>query len=234
MRAAWLMRACLARREQQLLDRIVVRLPSRVTPDHLTKLGVFGACMTGVSFGLCNLASIFLLPAIFGLFLNWFGDSLDGRLARQRHIERPRYGFLIDHSTDLVAHSIITIGLGCSPYFTLSSALFVLSLHLLMSCYAYLRIAVEHVYNREFGSFAATEFRLAITGWAIVAQLLGPSTISAQIDGLLVLDVTVAILTLAAYALFIRQVSVDLARIEAEENDIRPRNAPEAAIEREL
>ena len=102
----------------------------------------------------------FLWAVVVGLFLNWFGDSLDGTLARHRGIERPRYGFLLDHSSDLIAQSLIVVGLGISPYFTLPSALFVLSLYLLMSSYTYLRVATEGVHRLSYGGMGATEFRI--------------------------------------------------------------------------
>ena len=53
------------------------------------------------------------------LALNWFGDSLDGSLARARQIERPRYGYYLDHLVDAVSTAAIAIGIGVSPYMML-------------------------------------------------------------------------------------------------------------------
>ena len=147
MPSSRLNKSFLAERERAILGYLVRRMPKIVMPDHLTALGLLGAVIAGAGFILCAWSSLFLIAVVFGIFLNWFGDSLDGTLARYRKTERPHYGFLVDHSSDLIAQTLIVIGLGCSPYFTLSSALFVLSLYMLISSYTYLRAAVEGVHR---------------------------------------------------------------------------------------
>ncbi|MFY9628876.1 MAG: CDP-alcohol phosphatidyltransferase family protein [Methylocystis sp.] len=206
-----------ATHERILLDRIVRRLPARATPDHLTAIGLWGAGATGVGFVLCNFSPAFLALVAAGLAINWFGDSLDGSLARHRKIERPKYGFLIDHSSDLVAQSMIVIGLGCSPYFTLCSSLLVLSLYLLMSSYTYLRAAVEGVHRLSYGGLGATEFRIMVALWPFVPLIIGPSVISGRLFGFSGIDVVIAFLALCTYVIFVFLVRQDLGRLEAEE-----------------
>jgi phosphatidylglycerophosphate synthase len=101
--------------ERPALAWLVRRLPQGVVPDHLTALGVFGACLTATGYVLSCRSLTWLWLASLGLVVNWLGDSLDGNLARLRHIERPRYGFFIDHTTDLFCQCVTFITLGVSP-----------------------------------------------------------------------------------------------------------------------
>src|SRR5271165_5382580 len=82
----------LASLERQVLDAIAARLPEWVSPDRLTVLGVLGGAITGISCFATHLDANFLYVAVIGVLLNWFGDSLDGSLARFRSIERKTYG----------------------------------------------------------------------------------------------------------------------------------------------
>ncbi len=91
----------LASAERKALYGLVRRLPARATPDHLTAIGLAGAFLTAVGFIACRWSIAGLALVVVGMFLNWFGDSLDGTLARFRQIERQHYGFFIDHSADL-------------------------------------------------------------------------------------------------------------------------------------
>jgi archaetidylinositol phosphate synthase len=207
----------LATKERALLHSLVRRLPHWVTPDQLTAMGLVGAVMTGVGFLLCNWSPSFIALVVLGLFLNWFGDSLDGTLARFKHIERPRYGFLIDHASDLIAQSIIVIGLGCSPYFTLSSSLFVLSLYLLLSSYTYLRAAVEGVHRLAYGGLGATEFRIMVAVWPLFVEVVGPGVVGGRIFDHAGIDVVIGFLSICTYVIFIYLVRRDLVRLDAEE-----------------
>src|SRR5262245_22238567 len=87
------MKSLLAEFERRCLIFLAERLPRRVRADHLTALALAAMLLAGVSYGLARLNRIALLGAIAGLALNWFGDSLDGTLARVRRQQRPRYGF---------------------------------------------------------------------------------------------------------------------------------------------
>ncbi len=209
-----------ATQERILLNHIVQRLPMWATPDHLTQIGLLGAAVTGAGFLLCNFSPVYLSLVAVGLAINWFGDSCDGSLARHRKIERPKYGFLIDHSSDLVAQSLIVIGLGCSPYFTLCSALLVLSLYLLMSSYTYLRAAVEGVHRLSYGGLGATEFRMMVALWPLVPLTFGSCVVSGRIFGFAGIDVVISLLALCTYVIFVFLVRQDLERLDAEENQL--------------
>jgi archaetidylinositol phosphate synthase len=113
----------LARVEAYALRSIAVRLPRWVLPDHLTALGVVAALGVGACYLLSNHSPAWLWAASALLVVHWLGDSLDGTLARVRRIERPRYGYYLDHLTDAFSTVVIGIGLGLSPYMLLATAL---------------------------------------------------------------------------------------------------------------
>lgn len=209
----------LAESERRALRALAPRLPVWTTPDHLTAVGLAGAAMTAAGFALTHWSAWFLSAALAGLFLNWFGDSLDGTLARHRGIERPRYGFLLDHSSDLIAQSLIVVGLGISRYFTLPSALFVLSLYLLMSSYTYLRVATAGVHRLSYGGMGATEFRLLVAGWSLFACWQGPAVVEARLWRFAVLDVTIGTMSAIAFVLFVWMVRQDLSQMDRDDRE---------------
>ncbi len=207
----------LANAERELLARIVRRLPAGVTPDRLTAVGLAGAILTVAGFVTCNWSYIGLTLVVAGLFLNWFGDSLDGTLARYRHIERQHYGYFIDHSADLIAQTLIIVGLGLSPFFTIPSALLVLSLYLLMSSYTYLRVVTESVHRLSYGGMGATEFRILVAAWALIAAAWGPSLITYEVCAFAALDLVIGLLSALTFLGFLGVVRKDLSRMRHEE-----------------
>lgn len=221
----------LAVKERALLMALVQRLPSWTTPDHLTAVGLLGAATVISGFIGCNWSNWFLLLVVFGLFLNWFGDSLDGTLARFRVMERPYYGFFIDHSADLIAQTLIVVGLGVSPYFTVASGLLVLSLYLLMSSYTYLRVVTEGIHRLSYGGMGATEFRILVALWALFAAACGPGLIAAQAYGFAILDLVIGTLSAATFFAFVFVVRNDLARMQREERDLVQSPEPSLAAE---
>jgi len=101
--------------ERPALAWVAKRLPASILPDHLTAFAAAGAMLTAAGYILSCRSLTWLWVASLGIMINWFGDSLDGTLARLRHIERPRYGFFIDHTSDLFCQSVTFIALGISP-----------------------------------------------------------------------------------------------------------------------
>ena len=172
MRTSRQNRSYLAVAEQSAIVAILPLIPSKVSPDHLTYLGFAGAILTGLSLAACSLSAAFLPLAILGLVLNWFGDSLDGSLARFRSAERPRYGFLIDHSIDLISTTFILVGLGVSPYMPFDSASFALLTYLLFCGFVYVKVAADGVHKLDFCGLGATEFRILVALWVFVVHAL--------------------------------------------------------------
>jgi phosphatidylglycerophosphate synthase len=148
--------------EKRVLVWIAARLPRRMTPDHLTAIGFAGAIIAGLGYILTNWHEAFLWLSTFGFIVNWYGDSLDGTLARVRKIQRPKYGFFIDHNVDALTALVITIGAGISPYFSFSAVLLVLIAYLIMCIFTYINTYLRGVLKISYSGLGPTELRLAI------------------------------------------------------------------------
>ena len=151
-----------ARRERQLLDWLCARLPSFVTPDSLTVLSVIGAAVVFAGYVASRSYPGFLWLASFGLLLNWFGDSLDGSLARHRHIERPIYGYFLDHTVDALCNFLIMAGLGFSHEVSMAAALFALIGYFLLCIYVFINNHVSGILRLSFLWGGPTELRFLI------------------------------------------------------------------------
>lgn len=163
----------LARGERRLLQWLCARMPRWVTPDLLTALGVAGAAMTFVGYAASNLAWEWLWLCIAGYVVQWFGDSMDGSLARFRKIERPAYGYFIDHSCDGLTTALIVWGLGVSPYVTMDVATVALVGYLLLSIHAYLAARVTGEFKLSYLSAGPTELRFILIGLTVMMMVLG-------------------------------------------------------------
>src|SRR5690606_5673108 len=164
----------LARLEKQALLWLAARLPARMMPDHLTLIGILGATMVGAGYMLSVRHENWLLLAIAGLVVNWFGDSLDGTLARYRQIERPRYGFYLDHLTDAYSTIMIGVGLGLPPYMLLSVGMAIVIAYLVLSSNVYLD---THAFGRSdaaYGALGPTEVRILLIILNLAALLSIP------------------------------------------------------------
>lgn len=205
----------LAVQERRALAWPAVRLPPTVLPDHLTVLGLVGAMIVFAGFAAANLSAWFILVAIFGLLLNWLGDSLDGTLARHRKIERPDFGYFLDHSCDLISQTLIFVGLGLSPYFTMFSALLALSMYLLMTSFTYLKVLVLRTHHLSYYGVGATELRLLTGFWALFALWSGPGLIDARWMEIRVIDMTIFALSTLVFLAFVGKVWADTKRLRS-------------------
>ena len=111
-----LQQSFVAAAEKKTLAWLAERTPPWINSDHLTLLGFVSQCMAGVCYALARWNRYALLLGIVFLALNWFGDSLDGTLARVRNCQRPRYGFYVDHIADTFAAFFLMAGLALSGY----------------------------------------------------------------------------------------------------------------------
>ncbi|HEX9387939.1 MAG TPA: CDP-alcohol phosphatidyltransferase family protein [Anaerolineales bacterium] len=145
--------------EQPTLRWLAAHMPAWVTPDTCTAIGTFGALLTLVSYGLSNISPNYLWLASLGFLINWFGDSLDGTLARYRRIERPRYGYYIDHTIDVVCQAMIFLGLGLTPYVSFNIACLALIGYLLLSALVFIRTYVAGEFKISYGKLGPTESR---------------------------------------------------------------------------
>jgi archaetidylinositol phosphate synthase len=159
----------LATAEKRLLVWIAQRLPRRINSDHLTMLALAAMGLASLGFALARFDRRALWLVIAALALNWFGDSLDGTLARVRRVERPRYGFYVDHVLDIVGLTMLIAGLACSGFMSPVVALAVLAAYLLVSGEVFLATAVNQAFRMSFAGFGPTELRivLAAGAWAL-------------------------------------------------------------------
>ncbi len=152
----------LAPLEKPALQWLAANMPAWVNPDLLTGIGILGGVMTFFGYWLSNYFPLMLWIASLGFAVNWFGDSLDGTLARHRQIERPKYGFFLDHTVDAFNEVLIVIGLGLSPYVTFSVACLALIGYLLMSVLVDIRTYINGVFQLSYGKFGPTEVRVIL------------------------------------------------------------------------
>jgi phosphatidylglycerophosphate synthase len=165
----------LSRAERQLLNWLCARLPGWVTPDILTFLALAAAAGVFIAYAMSNESPQWLWLAVAGYVIHWFGDSLDGSLARHRRIERPRYGYFIDHSCDGLAILLILGGLGASPYVRLDVALFALTAYLLLAVNTFLIAKVMGDFHLSHLGAGPTELRLVLIGLTVTMFALGPN-----------------------------------------------------------
>jgi len=146
----------LAPLEKRVLLWMAVRMPSWVHSDHLTGLALAAMLGAGLSFWLASVTPIGLVLVAVCLAVNWFGDSLDGTLARVRHHERPRYGFYVDHVVDLFGTLFLLAGLAISGYMAPLLAVALLAVYFMLSAEIYLA-------THTIGRFTMSMFRIGPT-----------------------------------------------------------------------
>lgn len=152
----------LASLEKRSLIWMAQRLPAWVNSDHLTALGTISLAIAGLLYWRARTSRGALALAIVFLILNWFGDSLDGTLARVRNRQRPRYGFYVDHVLDAVGSFFLMTGLAFSGYMTPAVAYGFLIAYLLLSIEIYLATYTIGTFHLSFFSFGPTELRLLL------------------------------------------------------------------------
>ena len=163
----------LAASERRLLTWLCARMPNWVTPDLLTTIGMIGAVMVFAGYTASNLGDAWLWLAIGGYVVQWFGDSMDGSLARFRKVERPSFGYFIDHSCDGLANLLIMAGIGLSPFVRLDVALFALAGYLLLSIHAFLSVRVLGEMKLSYIAAGPTELRLILIALTLVMMAMG-------------------------------------------------------------
>jgi archaetidylinositol phosphate synthase len=181
--------------ERRLLRWIAARLPAWILPDDLTLLGILAAFGICAAYGLSNNDLAWLWVASGLLVVQWIGDSLDGTLARVRKIERPTYGYYIDHIVDAIATAAICIGLGLSPLMLLAVGTLLAVGYLVLSINVYLESFAFGRFNIGYGFVGPTEVRLILIaintavalGWGLSFHLLDLRLTALDLVGLAIL-----------------------------------------------
>jgi phosphatidylglycerophosphate synthase len=194
----------LAAAEKRALIWIAYRIPDCINSDHLTALGFLAMIFAGISYWYARWNRWALLAVIFWLAVNWFGDSLDGTLARVRNRLRPRYGFYLDHVIDAFGMTILFCGIAASGYMSWPVATAFLIVYFMLCIEIYLATYTIGVFHLSFIGFGPTELRivLAIGNVALftshsIAHIRGHAFLLFDVGGV-VATIGIAIILLAA------------------------------------
>ena len=146
--------------EKKILVFLAERMPAWVTSDMLTFVGFLGALIVATGYALSNLNLQWIWLANLGFVINWFGDSLDGSLARVRGTQRKVYGFFIDHNVDIINECLMFAGVGFSPLVNMTFMAGVLVAYLALSAYVYIDCYLKGEHRLTYGGLGPTEFRI--------------------------------------------------------------------------
>ncbi len=146
--------------EHKVLMWLAARQPKWVTSDMLTVVGTLGAFLIGLGYALTSRSVNWLWLSTLGLLINWYGDSLDGTLARFRHKQRPVYGYYLDHTMDVVNESMMFFGAGMAPFFDMRLTLSAFVLYLLMTLNVSMNAHLRNEFKLSYLKLGPTEFRL--------------------------------------------------------------------------
>ena len=209
--------------EKKALVWLAGRQPKWMTSDILTYIGVFGSVLFAVGCFLANSNVFYLWMASLGLVIHWYGDSMDGTLARVRNTQRPVYGFFIDHTLDVVTTALIFIGVGCSPMFRMDVALFAFSGYLGLSIYTYIGMILKDEFRLTYDKLGPTEFRLLLILMCILYMYTPWSQYTYEIGGMQfgLFDILGGIITAILYLIYLIQFVKDR-RYFAEKDPFKP------------
>lgn len=153
----------LAPLERVCLNWLARNMPPWVKPDHLTLLGFVAMLIAGASYACARWSPVAALLVVnLCLAINWFGDSLDGTLARARNKQRPRYGFYVDHIIDAFGIMFTLCGLAMSGLMSWNIALGVLVVYFMLSIDVYLATYTIGTFRISFYKFSPTELRILL------------------------------------------------------------------------
>lgn len=185
--------------EKRCLVWMADRLPARVNSDHLTVLA--GAAMLGA--GLCywNGSAAALVGAIGLLAVNWFGDSLDGTLARVRHHERPRYGFYVDHVLDVVGILFLIGGMVLGGHMSGAAAAGFLLAYYLLTIEIALATHAVGTFRISYWKFGPTELRILLAIGTL--QLLRSDVVTIAGHRMLLFDLGMTVGTIGLICTFV-------------------------------
>ena len=163
--------------EKKVLVYLAERQPKWMTSDILTYIGTFGAMVIAAGYILSSWNINFLWLSSLGFIINWYGDSLDGTLARVRKMQRPIYGYYIDHTIDAINEVMIFVGVGLSGLMHLEIALLALVMYFLMTINVSINAHLKKEFKLTYASMGPTEFRIIMiiinTIFALIRPLRG-------------------------------------------------------------
>ena len=186
-----LLSSVLAPLEKRTLVWLAERMPRRVNSDHLTVLALVAMLGAGLSYWWASVNPIGLVAATVCLALNWFGDSLDGTLARVRQCQRPRYGFYVDHVIDEFGIALLIGGMSLSGYMSPWVAAVLLIAYLMLTVEVFLATHVLGTFRMTFLKMGPTELRIllaignAVALWKPTATIAGHEFLLFDVGGVI-------------------------------------------------
>lgn len=146
--------------EKKVLVWLAERQPKWVVSDLLTIVGIIGSVMIAAGFVLCGNNIHWLWLSIAGFFVNWYGDSLDGTIARVRNTQRPIYGYYLDHTVDVINEAFMFLGVGLSSLMRLDIALLIFIAYLCLTLNVSINAHLKSEFKLTYGKLGPTEFRV--------------------------------------------------------------------------
>jgi phosphatidylglycerophosphate synthase len=195
--AARTMNGLTARVEKRVLIWMAGRMPAWINSDHLTALAGLAMVAGSAAYAMARSWPPALLLVNLCLAINWFGDSLDGTLARVRNQQRPRYGFYVDHVLDCIGIALLLAGMATSGLMTPIVALVLLVAYLLVSIETYLATYCLATFRMSFLGFGPTELRLVLCVGNVAAFLNPTATVFGRAFQLFDVGAVVAVAGLA-------------------------------------
>lgn len=148
--------------EHKALVWLAARQPAWMTSNILTIIGTIGSVIIAAGYILANQSLCWLWLSSLGFVINWYGDSLDGNLARYRHTSRPLYGYYIDHNVDVFNEFFMFVGLGLSPLMDLRLGLLLYAGYLMMTIYVSINAHLKSEFKLTYAKLGPTELRVII------------------------------------------------------------------------
>ena len=189
--------------ERPALQWLAAHTPAWATPDTMTAVGIVGSILIFTGYCLSNVHPAFLWMSSLGFVINWYGDSLDGTLARYRKIERPKYGFFVDHTVDAFSELLVVLGLGLTPYVRFDIACLALIGYLLLSVLVYIRTYVEGVFKISYGKLGPTEIRVLLIIINTFMFFAGSPEVELPFGSVAIIDLLVGAIAAILTAIFI-------------------------------
>ena len=195
-------RSLLAGPEKRALIWLANRLPLAINSDHLSAIGLAAMFAAGVSFAAFRLTPWAAAGVVISLAVNWFGDSLDGTVARVRNQQRPRYGYYVDHVIDLAGTTFLVAGLAASGLMSPLLGAALLAAYLLVSAETYLATHALGVFRMSFLGLGPTELRILVAAGALKAAY-DPFVSVGAVGPLALFDIGAAIASVGLAAVFV-------------------------------
>lgn len=203
--------------EDRALAWLAPRVPVWTTPDQLTWLGFGAAVVAFVAYLLAPGQVAWLWVVNAALIVNWLGDSLDGKVARMRGADRPRYGLFFDQSIDVVAQLLFALGLGLSGFVRFDIAALGLATYLMMTVQSLLRAEVTRVFHLSTAGMGLTEVRCLFLVANAVFYFIPPKPFEVAGIGVTYADFFGVMWIVVNIGLYVRTMIAELKRLAVEE-----------------